>query len=141
MWRVVMSRSHRTDAPLPLSCMFSLPLPPMQPPLSSVLGPHIASGAVDYHWFEGVPPPPPASPPEGVAEQLGAGADAPIPRELQIGFNYSGKRQLGSEQMRAAAGGVLVCLCLAQEAQSAQLACRERALHMRAGFPQPWGLL
>lgn len=140
MWRVVMSRSHRTDAPLPLSCMFSLPLPPMQPPLSSVLGPHIASGAVDYHWFEGVPPPPPpASPPEGVAEQLGAGADAPIPRELQIGFNYSGKRQPGSEQMRAAAGGVLGCLCLAQEAKRS--AGMPPAGSSHAYFPQPWGLL
>ncbi|KAI7845969.1 hypothetical protein COHA_000515 [Chlorella ohadii] len=62
-----------------------------QPPLSSVLAPYIASGAVEYRWFNGVPrPTPPASTTlvkPGV-EELGAGAAAPLHRELRTNFTY-----------------------------------------------------
>ncbi len=62
-----------------------------QPPLSSVLGPYIASGAVEYHWFEGVPQPPEpiAAPSPAAAEQLGGGAAAPVPKEMEPRFNYT----------------------------------------------------
>ncbi|KAI7846321.1 hypothetical protein COHA_000158 [Chlorella ohadii] len=62
-----------------------------QPPMSTVLAPYIASGAVEYHWFEGVPQPPQpfAAPSPAAAERVGAGAAAPVLPELLSGFNYS----------------------------------------------------
>lgn len=86
-----------------------LPRPSAQPPLSTVLGPYIASGAVEHQWFDGVPQTrrPNAPLPEAAPEQLGAGASAPVPLELASGFNYSGKPCtfagcMSSDIMRAA---------------------------------------
>jgi len=67
------------------------PMLALQPPMSTVLAPYIASGAVEYHWFEGVPQPPQpfAAPSPAAAERVGAGAAAPVLPELLSGFNYS----------------------------------------------------
>lgn len=66
-------------------------MPALQPPLSSVLGPYIASGAVEYHWFEGVPRPPEgvAAPSPAAAELLGAGAATPVPQDMAWAFDYT----------------------------------------------------
>lgn len=59
--------------------------------MSTVLGPFIASGAVEYEWFEGVPRPPEPTPPptQEAMQQLGSGAAAPVLRQLATGFNYT----------------------------------------------------
>lgn len=62
----------------------------LQPPLSTVLGPHIASGVVEYHWFAGVPQPtlPATERKEVDAAELGAGAAAPVPADVAADFTY-----------------------------------------------------